>query len=245
MRALLTGGTKGIGRALALRLAQDGGTVLLNYASDDAAAQATAQDVEQRGGTAVLLKVDVGTPDGCRRLLEEAGRHTDGLDLLVHGAVSSVTGPTLELDPAQFLQAVELNGSALLYLVQAALPLLGQGSSVVFLSSKGSVAAVPDYAALGAPKAMAEALVRYLAVELAPRGVGVNTVSSGPLDTDAFRGMFPQDADERLAAAAAANPSGRGLEIDDVLGLIEFLTTDAAAMIQGQRLHVDGGLYLR
>ncbi len=73
----------------------------------------------------------------------------------------------------------------------------------------------------------------------------MNTVSAGPLDTDAFRSMFPTGADERLAAAAAANPSGRGLEIDDVLGLIEFLASDAAAMIQGQRLHVDGGLYLR
>lgn len=245
MRALITGGTKGIGRALAVHLGQDGGTVLLNYASDDAAAEATAEEVERRGGTAVLLKVDVGTPEGCRRLLEEAGRHTDGLDLLVHGAVSSVTGPTLELDPAQFLRAVELNGSALLYLVQAALPLLGRGSSVLFLSSKGSVAAVPDYAALGAPKAMAEALVRYLAVELAPRGVRVNTVSAGPLDTEAFRGMFPDSADQRLAAAAAANPSGRGLELDDVVGLVAFLASDAAAMIQGQRLQVDGGLYLR
>lgn len=245
MRALITGGTKGIGRALALRLAQDGSTVLLDYASDDASAEATAREVRERGGTAVLLKADVGTPDGCRRLLDEVGQHTDGLDLLVHAAVSSVTGPTLELDPAQFLRAVELNGSALLYLVQAALPLLGRGSSVVFLSSKGSVAAVPDYAALGAPKAMAEALVRYLAVELAPRGVRVNTVSAGPLDTEAFRRMFPDNADDRLAAAAAANPSGRGLELDDVVGLIMFLASDAAAMVQGQRLHVDGGLYLR
>lgn len=245
MNVLITGGSKGIGGALALRLAGPGSTVFVNYHSDDASAEATVRGVVERGGEAVPLKVDVGSAEGCRQLLDEVSGRVDRLDLLVHGAVSSVTGPTLELDPADFARAVELNGSALLYLTQAALPLLKPGSAVVFLSSKGSVAAVPNYAALGAPKAMAEALVRYLAVELAPRGVRVNTVSSGPLDTDAFRGMFPGSADERLAAAAAANPSGRGLEIDDVLGLIEFLTTDAAAMVQGQRLHVDGGLYLR
>jgi len=245
MNTLITGGSKGIGGALALRLAGPGSTVFVNYHSDDASAQATVRGIAERGGEAVPLKIDVGSAEGCRRLLDEVKSRVDQLDLLVHGAVTSVTGPTLELDPADYARAVELNGSALLYLTQAALPLLKPGSAVVFLSSKGSVAAVPNYAALGAPKAMAEALVRYLAVELAARGVRVNTVSSGPLDTDAFRGMFPQGADERLAAAAAANPSGRGLEIDDVLGLIEFLTTDAAAMIQGQRLHVDGGLYLR
>jgi enoyl-[acyl-carrier protein] reductase III len=245
VNALITGGSKGIGRALALRLAPAGGTVFVNYHSDDASADATVRDVAERGGKAIAVKVDVSTPAGCRQLLEEVRATVDTLDLLVHGAVTSVTGPTLELDPTDFARAVELNGSALLYVTQAALPLLKRGSTVLFLSSKGSIAAVPNYAALGAPKAMAEALVRYLAVELAPQGVRVNTVSAGPLDTDAFRSMFPTGADERLAAAAAANPSGRGLEIDDVLGLIEFLASDAAAMIQGQRLHVDGGLYLR
>lgn len=245
MTAFLTGGTKGIGRGIALRRAARGEDVFLNYHSDVAAAEATAAAVRDRGGTPHLVQVDVGTAEGCREAVAQVAERTDRIDLLVHGAVASVTGPALTLDPAAFARAVELNGSALLYLVQAALPLLAPGSSVVLLSSKGSVAAVPDYAALGAPKALGEALVRYLAVELAPRGVRVNTVSAGPVDTDAFRAMFPTGADERLKAAAAANPSGRGLEIDDIVDLVDFVASDRAGMVQGQRLHVDGGLYLR
>ena len=245
MNVLITGGSKGIGRAIALRFAVPGNTIFVNYHSDEASAQKTVEEVTARYGRAVTIRVDVGTPEGCKELIERVSETTDRLDLVVHGAVKSLTGPTLELDPAEFAAAMELNGSALLYLTQAAMPLLRRGSSIVFLTSKGSVAAVPDYAALGAPKAMAEALIRYLAVELAPKGIRINAVSSGPVDTEAFRSMFATGAEERLAAAAAANPSGRGVEVDDVANLVEFLASDAASMIQGQRLHVDGGLYLR
>lgn len=192
MNVLITGGSKGIGRAIALRFAVPGNTIFVNYHSDEASAQKTVEEVTARYGRAVAIRVDVGTPEGCRELIERVSETTDRLDLVVHGAVKSLTGPTLELDPAEFAAAMELNGSALLYLTQAAMPLLGRGSS-----------------------------------------------------TEAFRSMFATGAEERLAAAAAANPSGRGVEVDDVANLVEFLASDAASMIQGQRLHVDGGLYLR
>lgn len=245
MNILITGGSKGVGRAIALKFAVPGNTIFINYHSDEQSAERTADEVTARNARAVTVKVDVGTPQGCRQLIDTVRETADRLDVVVHGAVRSITGPTLALDPAEFAAATELNASALLYLTQAALPLLKRGSSIVFLTSKGSVAAVPDYAALGAPKAMAEALVRYLAVELAPKGVRINSVSAGPMDTEAFRSMFASGARERLAAAAAANPSGRAVEVDDVADLVEFLASDGAEMIQGQRIHVDGGLYLR
>jgi len=245
MNILVTGGSKGVGRAIALKFAVPGNTIFLNYHSDDESAERTAGEVAARNARAVTVKVDVGTPQGCRQLIDTVRETTDRLDVVVHGAVKSITGPTLSLDPAEFRAATELNASALLYLTQAALPLLKRGSSIVFLTSKGSVAAVPDYAALGAPKAMAEALVRYLAVELAPKGIRINSVSAGPMDTEAFRSMFATGAEERLAAATAANPSGRAVEVADVANLVEFLASDGAEMIQGQRIHVDGGLYLR
>lgn len=243
MNILITGGSKGIGRAIALRFAVPGNTIFINYHSDTESAQQTADDVTARNARSVLVQVDVGTPQGCRQVIDIVGETTDRLDLVVHSAVKLTSGPTLTLDPADFAAATELN--ALLYLTQAALPLLTRGSSIVFLTSKGSVAAVPGYAALGAPKAMAEALVRYLAVELAPKGIRINAVSAGPVDTPAFRSMLAAGAEERLAAAAAANPSGRGIEADDVASVVEFLASEGASMIQGQRLHVDGGLNLR
>ena len=151
--------------------------------------------------------------------------------------------PVLDVDAAEFTDAVTLNGIALLYVVQAALPLLGDGSTVFFLSSRGSTAVVPGYAALGAAKAFGEMLIRYLAKELAPRGVRANTVSAGPLDTEALRAVIP-NADERLQAAADANPSGRGLEFSDVAETVGWLASPAARMVQGQTVFVDSGLYL-
>jgi NAD(P)-dependent dehydrogenase (short-subunit alcohol dehydrogenase family) len=245
VNVVITGGSKGIGRAVALRLAAEGRTIVINYHSDTAAADDTVAEVTKRGGRALAVREDVGSPAGCQRLMEYVAQHVDAVDLLVHGAATAVSGAALELDPRRFAEAVEVNGSSLLYLTQAALPLLRRGSSIVFLTSRGSQAAVPNYVALGAPKALAEALVRYLAVELAPRGIRINAVSAGALDTEAFRRMFPQEAEQRLAAAAKANPSGRGLTFDDVTGVIEFLASPDASMIQGQRIHIDGGLSLR
>ena len=245
MSILVTGGSSGIGRAVALRFSTPGNDVFVNYHADDRAAEETAKEVEAKGANPHLVKADVGTPEGAHEALGHVAGVTDRLDQLVHCAATAITGPVLEVDPHDLTRAVNLNGTALVYLVQAALPLLGEGSSVLFLSSRGSRVAVPNYAALGAAKALGEALVRYLAVELAGRGVRANTVSAGALDTRAFRAMFPDTAEARLKAAAEANPSGRGLEFDDVVGLVEFLAGPEAAMIQGQVVMVDGGFSLK
>jgi enoyl-[acyl-carrier-protein] reductase (NADH) len=138
---------------------------------------------------------------------------------------------------------VHVSGLSLLYVVRAAKDLLRAGSSVFFLSSLGSKRVVPGYGAIGASKALAETLVRYLAVELAPHGVRVNTVSSGPLDTAAYRAAFP-DSEERLETAARNNPSRRPLTTDDVASLIALLASPDADLVQGQEVRVDGGLNL-
>jgi len=115
---------------------------------------------------------------------------------------------------------------------------------VFFLSSRGSHTVVPNYVGIGPAKALAESLIRYLAVELAPLGIPPYTVSAGALPTDALRAVVP-NLDDRLPAMAAANPSGRNVDFDDVTALIEFLASPAAAMIQGRTIMVDGGLTLR
>jgi enoyl-[acyl-carrier protein] reductase III len=240
---LVTGGSKGIGRAIALRFARPGNAVFVNFHADAAAAEQTAREISERGAEPHAIRADVSTPEGAGELLARVAERTERLDQLVHCAVDPLSGPVLEVDPERFRRAVELNGVALVYLVQAALPLLGSGSSVFLLSSRGSHRAIPGYAALGAAKALGESLVRYLAVELAPRGVRANVVSAGALDTEAFRAAL-KNPDERLAAAARANPSGRGLRFEDVTAVVEMLASPEAQMVQGQTVMVDGGLDL-
>jgi enoyl-[acyl-carrier protein] reductase III len=240
----ISGGSKGIGRAIALRFATPDNAVFVNYHGDDAAAEETAKDIRAQGAEAHVVKGDIGTPEGARAVIDQVATATDRLDQLVHCAVDPYVAPALQADLDRFTQAVNLNGSALLYLVQPALPLMTSGSTVFFLSSRGSYTVVPNYVGVGPAKALAESLIRYLAVELAPLGIRANTVSAGALPTDALRAVVP-DLDERLPAMAAANPSGRNVDFDDVTALIEFLASPAAAMIQGRTIMVDGGLTLR
>src|SRR5581483_10330450 len=139
-----------------------------------------------------------------------------------------------QADPDALVAAITLNGASLAYLVQAALPLLTRGSSVVFLSSRGSRQVVPNYAAIGAGKALAEALMRYLAPELAPLGVRINCIAPGTLDTEAVRNLFGPGTDAFLAQEAAGNPSGHNISHEDYTGLVAFLASKEAEMIQGQ-----------
>ena len=244
---LITGGSKGVGRAIALRFAARGESVAINYHRDERAARETAGAIAAAGGTPHVVKADMGTIEGSYDAVDAVAAVSETLDQLVHCAVDTSTrGPALQLSPEGFAAAVQCNASALLTLVQRALPLFRRGSSVIFMTSRGSQAVVRDYAAVGVPKAMGEALIRYLAVELAPLGVRANTVSASAMDTDALRSVLTdEEAAARLARAAELSPSGRTIELDEVVDAIEFLCSDKATMIQGQRLNVDGGFYLR
>lgn len=244
MSICITGGSSGLGRAIAERFAAPGTDVFVNYHADDAAAQETAAAVTAAGATAHLVKVDVGTPAGCAELLAAVAARVDRLDQLVHCAALPVPGPLLEADPHELERAVSVNALALVHLVREAGPLLGEGSTVTFLTSRGARLVIPNYGSLGISKALAEHIVRYLAVEVAGRGIRVNSVSPGAVDTRAFRAMFPDTYEERLAAAGAANPTGRGLRISEAADVVELLCRPEFAMVNGQTLTVDGGASL-
>ena len=241
---LITGGVKGIGLAIARRLSANGEEIFLNFRTDSAAAARACAEIERLGGRAQAIQADVGTPEGARELIEEVAKRTDRLDLIVHGAVKVLVGPLLDLDPHEFERAMIVNGASLVFLVQAARPLLKRGSSILFLSSRGSRQIVPAYGAIGAGKALAEALMRYLVPELAPLGVRINAIAPGTLDTEAVRNLFGDGTDAFLASEAAGNPSGRNISHDDYLGLVSFLASPEAAMIQGQVVFVNGGQYV-
>ncbi len=244
MTVLVTGGTSGIGRAIAEHWAGLGHDVVMNYHANDAAAEEAIAAVSARGGKPLLVKADVGTQAGVDTVVEAVRGATDSLELFVHCAALAVTGAALEIEPQRLAHAISVNATSLVPLTQGLLPALKPGSSIVYVSSRGSRSVVPSYVALGPSKSLGEALIRYLAVELAPHGVRANTVSAGPLDTPAFRTMFGDQAQARLDGAAAANPSGRGLELADVVAAIEMVAAPSNAMIQGQTLMVDGGISL-
>lgn len=244
MAVCVTGGTSGIGRAIAERLAVPNSDVFLNYHSDDSAASEAAAAIESLGATPHLVRADVGAPEGIRKLGEQIKDEVDRLDQLVHSAAKAVPGPLLDTDPSEIEQAVNVNGLSLVALVRELLPLLGDGSSVFYITSQGARTVIPGYGALGISKALGEHIVRHLATEIAGSGARVNAISPGPLNTAAFRTMFPDRWERLLDSAARHNPSGRGLELDDVSEAVAMLAKSEFRMVQGQNLTVDGGLSL-
>jgi enoyl-[acyl-carrier protein] reductase III len=244
MAICVTGGSSGLGRAIAERFARDGNHVFINYHANDEAAREAVSAIEAAGGVPHLVKADVGTQDGAAQLLAAVHAETDRLDQLVHCAAKPVRGPLTEVDPTALRESIAVNGLALIDLVREAGPLLGPGSNIFYLSSRGARFVIPDYGALGTAKALGEHVVRYLAKELAPRGIRVNTVAPGGVDTAALRAMFPDTYEERLAAAAAANPMGRGLEVGEAAALIERLCDPELEMLTGQTITLDGGITL-
>jgi len=244
MAILITGGTKGIGLDIGKAFARDASDVFLNYHADDAAAQDAAAQVSASGGQPRLIKADVGSPDGCAAMIAAIRQTTQRLDQIAHCAVDPYATTALAADPARFARAVTTNGASLLFLVQAALPLLARGSTVFFLTSRGGRVVVPNYVAIGVAKAMAESLMRYLAVELAPRGIRINAIAPGIVETDAVRTLFGADAGGLVRDSARHNPSGRGVAAADYTNLMRWLASPEAEFIQGQVVFVNGGANL-
>lgn len=238
--ALITGGSRGIGRAIAVRLAEAGADVAINYLRQRTAADETVKLIEQTGRRALAIRANVGEPENIPEMIEEIRRNFGHLDILVSNAASGVLKPALELNAHHWHWTMDINAGTLLPLTQHSLPLmLPGGGHIIAVSSLGSVRAIPNYAAVGASKAALESLIRHLAVELASQNIHVNAVSAGVVDTDALK-HFP-NRDLLLDNSREKTPSGRLTTPEDVADVVLLLCSPLAQQIHGQTVVVDGG----
>jgi len=237
--ALVSGGARGIGRAIATKLAHAGCDVAVNYYNSADEAEALCVALRADGRKAVAIQCSVGIPDSVDELFTEFRKHFDHLDILVSNAASGVLKPTVEMTLKHWRWCMETNALALNLLTQRALPLMQAGGRVIAMSSLGAQRAMPGYGFIGASKAALESLARSLAQELGPRGIRVNVVSAGVVDTDALA-YFP-NRKELLANFSARSPAGPVLSTADVADAVYLLCLPEAAMINGHTLVVDGG----
>jgi enoyl-[acyl-carrier protein] reductase III len=236
---LVTGGTRGIGRAISIQFARAGATVVAGYLRNENAARelkALAQSEQLR---VELCRADLTTPEGLRQIEAALGQITPPLRGFIHCAAIGTHRPFSELTVRHLDWTLALNVRAFFELAKMLVPKLGNGSSLVTISSPGAMRAVPDYAVVGASKGALESLARHLAAELAPRGIRVNVLAPGAVATDAWKAI-PGGA-ARLAEAASRSPMRRLVTPEEVALAVQFLCSPAAAGINGHTLVVDGG----
>jgi enoyl-[acyl-carrier protein] reductase III len=244
--ALITGSGRGIGRAIALDLAQRGADIVVNFFRNRAPAEETAAAIARLGRQAVVVKADMGEPEGIEHLFAETQRAFGGLDILVCNAASGYNRPVMEQRIKGWDWTMNINARSALFCAQKAAPLMqkrGRGY-IVNVSSIGSHRVLPDYVVVGASKAALEAVTRYLAIELAPLGIVVNAVSGGVVETEALKHFRVTRDGELLAHRAESTPAGRMVTPQDMASVVAFLCTPAAEMIRGQVIVVDGGYTL-
>jgi len=235
--ALITGGSRGIGRAITLRLADEGADVIINYFRRRETAESTAREARDRGVTAHIIKANVGDPEKIDSMFDEIEAQFGRLDILINNAASGVARPALELDYRGWDWTMDINARAFLLCAQRAARLMKNGGRMVSISSLGSRLVLPLYTAVGVSKAALEALTRYLAIELAPKGIIVNGIASSAVETEALK-VYTQDKE---AMSWQMTPAGRMVQPSDIANLVVFLCSDEAFMIRGQIIIVDGG----
>ncbi len=237
--ALVTGAARGIGRAIASKLATAGCDVAVTYYNSHAEAEALCAEIHTLGQRACSIQGNVADPASVGETFAEFRKHFDRLDILVSNAASGVLKPALEMSLKHWRWCGETNALALVLLAQQAVPLMPPGGRIIAISSLGASRAIPGYGFVGASKAALESLVRTLAQELGPRGIRVNAVSAGVVDTDALR-FFP-NREKLLSSFAQRAPAGPVLTPQDVAGTVYLLCLPEAGMVTGHTLVVDGG----
>jgi enoyl-[acyl-carrier protein] reductase III len=237
--AFITGASRGIGRAIALKLAASGCDVAIAYHNSHEEADEVCKAVQDLGHKALAVQADVSDPESVGEAFKAFREKFDRVDFVVSNAAIGVLRPALDLTLKHWRRCLETNALALNLLAQQAVPLMSAGGRILAISSLGASRAIPQYAFIGASKAALEALARSLAQELGPRGIRVNVISAGVVDTDALK-FFP-NREQLLAEYARRTPAGPTLTPENVADAVYLLCQPEAAMITGHTLVVDGG----
>jgi NAD(P)-dependent dehydrogenase (short-subunit alcohol dehydrogenase family) len=237
--ALVTGASRGIGRASALALGLAGAQVLVHYSASSGQAEGVVADIRERGGRAQALQADMAVSSGPEQLAKEVKAIVGGrLDILVANAGITNSAGIADTTIEDFDRLFAVNVRAPFFLVQQLLPVLGEGSSVIMLSSLAAHAAVGTLAAYAATKGAIDTLVRHFAAELGPRGIRVNAIAPGVVNTDMSSfAKTDQGREFTLGIQALKRVAGP----DDIAAAVVFLASDAARWVSGDTLRVDGG----
>jgi len=244
---LVTGSGRGIGRAIAHHFAQNGADVIVNFFRNRLPAQATAEEIRRLGRRALLVRANVGKLEDIHKMFDQIEQEFGALDILVCNAASGYNRPVMAQKPRGWDWSMNINARSILFAAQRAVPLMEKrgGGAIVSVSSPGSTRVLPDYVVVGASKAAQEAVIRYLAVELAPKNIVANAVSPGIVLTDALEYFESIRHNENVIEhITSLCPAGRLVTPQDIAGVVAFLCSPAANMIRGQTILVDGGYTL-
>jgi enoyl-[acyl-carrier protein] reductase III len=245
--ALVTGSGRGIGRAIALRLAKAGADVVINFVHNQAPAEEVAGMIRDMGRHSIVVHANLSKLEDIEQLFDKVAAEFDGLDIFINNAASGFNRPALQQKITGWDWTMNVNARAYLFAAQRVVPLMEKrgGGNIVAISSPGAARVMPEYIAVGASKAALESLTRYLAVELAPKNIVVNAVSPGMVLTDALKHFSVINDNPHVIERAVANtPAGRIVTPEDVADVVAFLCSPAAFMIRGQVIVIDGGFTL-
>jgi len=242
--ALVTGSSRGIGRAIALKLAKEGADVIVNFFRRREAAEQTVKEIEKLGVRSRSIKANVGDPKKIDEMFDAVRSDFGRLDIFVNNAASGLPRSILDIDSKVWEWTMDINARAFLLCAQRAARLMeGRGGKMVAISSLGSSLVLPYYAAIGVSKATLETLTRYLAIELAPQNICVNTVAASvvPTETGMLYARGGKSADD---APLPSTPVGRLVSAEDIANVVTFLCSEDAFMIRVKTIIVDGGTSL-